>query len=84
MYNILYTLLKERMVATEKDDTRLGRLEGQIESLAEGLRDVRQEVRQGLASVNSRIDRLTLAILGIGGGVVVALVSLIGVLVARE
>ena len=33
--------------------------------------------------VNTRIDRLTLAAIGIGGGVIVALIFLVGVLAVR-
>jgi hypothetical protein len=47
---------------------------------------MRAEIRALNARIdqlNTRIDRLTLAILGIGGGVIVALISLVGVLAAR-
>jgi uncharacterized membrane protein len=50
-----------------------------MEQVAITLQDMRAEIR----SLNTRIDRLTLAILGIGGGVIVALISLVGVLAAR-
>jgi hypothetical protein len=66
-------------MAISTDDSRLGRLEGQMEQVAIMLQDMRAEIR----SLNTRIDRLTLAILGIGGGVIVALISLVGVLAAR-
>jgi hypothetical protein len=81
-------------MVTETDDSRLGRLEGQIEQLVLGFQDVREEIRatnmrvdQGFQDVreeiratNNRIDRLTLAVLGVGGGVIVALISLAGIL----
>ncbi len=84
-------------MTTETDDSRLGRLEGQavqqtiaIQDLSRrldtGLAEVRQEVRETnmrIDQLNTRIDRLTLAILGIGGGVIVALLSLVGVLAIR-
>ena len=57
------------------------------------LQDMREEIRGFSAridqvnvridQVNTRIDRLTLAALGIGGGIIVALISLVGVLAAR-
>ena len=60
----------------------LGRVEGRVESLAEGQRDVREEQRQsreesrnGFAEVNRRIDRLSYAIPAIGGGVVAAVLA---------
>jgi hypothetical protein len=42
----------------------------------QGFQDVREEIR----ATNNRIDRLTLAVLGVGGGVIVALISLAGIL----
>jgi capsule polysaccharide export protein KpsE/RkpR len=73
-------------MAISTDDSRLGRLEGQMEQVAIMLQDMRAEIRALNARIdqlNTRIDRLTLAILGIGGGVIVALISLVGVLAAR-
>jgi hypothetical protein len=75
---------------SETDDTRLGRLEGRmdlmvqaIQDLRESIQDLRQELHQEVRAVNGRIDRLTLAVLGMGGGVIVALVSLVGVLAVQ-
>ena len=82
---------------SETDDTRLGRLEGRmdlmiqaiqdlresIQDLRASIQDVRQEFHQEVRAINGRIDRLTLAVLGIGGAVIVALVSLVGVLAAQ-
>ncbi len=65
---------------SESDDTRLGRLEGQMELMVLAIQDLRNEVRNEVRAINARIDRLTLAILGMGGGVIVALISLVGVL----
>ena len=60
----------------------IGRLEGRVESLAEGQRDLREgqreskeETRSGFAEVNRRIDRLFYAILAIGGGLVAAVLA---------
>ena len=65
---------------SETDETRLGRLEGQMELMVQAIQDLRNEVRNEVRAINARIDRLTLAILGMGGGVIVALISLVGVL----
>ena len=73
-------------MAISTDDFRLGRLEGQMEQVLLTLQDMREEIRglnARIDQVNTRIDRLTLASLGIGGGVIVALISLVGVLAAR-
>ena len=66
------------MVA-ETDDSRLGRLEGRVDEISRQL----DGISQRLDAINARIDRLTLAILGVGSGVVVALLSLVGVLAVR-
>ena len=66
-------------MVTETDDSRLGRLEGRVDEISRQLYGISQR----LDAVNSRIDRLTLAILGIGGGVIVAMLSLVGVLATR-
>ena len=64
---------------SESDDTRLGRLEGQMAIMIQAIQDLRNEVR----ATNARIDRLTLAVLGMGSGVIVALISLVGVLAVQ-
>ena len=80
-------------MAVATDDSRLARLEAQMEQVILTLQDMREEIR-GLNAridqvnaridrVSARIDRLTLAAIGIGGGVIVALISLVGVLAAR-
>lgn len=71
------------MVA-DTDDSRLGRLEGQMAQVILALQELRQElrdvlselrdVRQEFRSVNLRIDRLFLATWAIGGGIIAALV----------
>lgn len=60
----------------------LGRVEGRVESLAEGQRDLREEQRQsmeetrsGFAEVNRRIDRLFYAILAVGSAFIAALLA---------
>ncbi len=64
---------------SESDDTRLGWLEGQMELMVQAIQDLRNEVR----AIDARLDRLTLAVLGMGGGVIVALISLVGVLAVQ-
>ncbi len=71
-------------MATDTDDTRLGRLEGQMEQVIQALQELRQElrdvrselrdVRQEFRAVHLRIDRLFLATWAIGGGIIAALV----------
>jgi hypothetical protein len=56
--------------ATESDDTRMGRLEGQMNHVVLVLQELRQELR----AVNARVDRLFLATWAIGGGIIAALV----------
>ena len=56
-------------MATETDDSRLGRLEGQMEHVIITLQEMRQDIR----AVNSRIDRLFLSTWAIGGGIIATL-----------
>ena len=65
-------------------DTRLGTLEGRTEEHAAALADLRvgqREIRETMNSrfdqVNSRIDRVFLAMLGIGAAQIALLVTLI-------
>ena len=56
-------------MATETDDSRLGRLEGQMDHVIITLQEMRQDIR----AVNSRIDRLFLSPWAIGGGIIATL-----------
>ncbi len=61
-------------------DARLGTVEGRVEEHAAAIADPREgqrEIRNMLASMNSRIDRLFLAILGIGAAQIALLITLI-------
>ncbi len=65
-------------------DARLGTVEGRVEEHAAAIADLREgqrEIRNMLASMNSqlksRIDRLFLAILGIGAAQIALLITLI-------
>ena len=61
------------MVATTIDDTRLAKLEGRVEEQSMGIQDLRVALRE----VNGRIDRLSLAMMGIGAAQIALLVTLI-------
>ena len=56
----------------ETGDTRLGRLEGQMDIMVQALRELRLEVR----AVNTRIDRMFIATWAIGGGIIATLIGL--------
>ena len=66
-------------MAIDTDDTRLGRLEGQMNIVVQVLQDLRQEVR----AVNTRIDRMFIATWAIGGGIIAALIGLIVTLIVQ-
>ena len=51
--------------------------------LDSGLAEVNRRIDTGLGEVNRRIDRLLLAIIGIGGGIIAALVGLVITLIVR-
>jgi uncharacterized coiled-coil protein SlyX len=68
-------------MTTETDDSRLGRLEGQVGQQAIAIQEISRrldtglaEVRQELRVLNARIDRLFLSTWAIGGGIIAALV----------
>ena len=72
------------------DDSRLSNLEGRIaeqslamQDLREGLRQTNADLVAGLREVNGRIDRLFLAILGIGATLIGLMITQIIVLLAR-
>ena len=78
-------------MATETDDTRLGIMEGRLSEQSIALQDLRagqretnqnwqaglRETNQNLRETNARIDRLFLAILGIGAAQIGLLVTLV-------
>ena len=59
---------------TERD---LGRLEGRVEEQGARLDQFHADVTSGFQQVNARIDRLLLAMSGVGGGMLAALVGII-------
>jgi uncharacterized coiled-coil protein SlyX len=68
-------------MTTETDDSRLGRLEGQVGQQAIAIQEISRRLDTGLAEVrqefrvlNARIDRLFLSTWAIGGGIIAALV----------
>ena len=68
-------------------DRSLGRLEANVENLQGAVADVKTEVRETNARIdqtnaridqtNGKIDKLFYATIGIGGGVIAALIALI-------
>ncbi len=66
-------------MAIDTEDTRLGRLEGQMDIVIQVLQDLRLEVR----AVNTRIDRMFIATWAIGGGIIAALIGLIVTLIVQ-
>ncbi len=74
---------RRTITALETDESRLGRLEGQVGELSLATQDLRQEVRQhrqetreDLRALSARIDRLLLAMLAGAAGIMAALVVL--------
>ena len=71
-------------------DTRLGTVEGHTEEhagaiadLREGQREVRETMNSRFDQVNSRIDRVFLAMLGIGAAQITAQIALLVTLIVR-
>ena len=61
-------------------DARLGTVEGRVEEHSAAIADLREgqrEIRSMLAAMNGRIDRLFLAILGIGAAQIALLITLV-------
>ena len=56
---------------------RVATLEGRTNEQAATITDVRAEIRQGLAGINSRIDRLFQTMLTIGVGGLLAAVGIV-------
>ena len=66
-------------MTTQTDDSRLGVLEGRIAEQSVTLQEVQQDLRQ----VNARIDRLFLAMMGIGVAQIGLMITLIITLLIR-
>ena len=71
-------------------ERQLGRLEGRMAEQSAALQQMRAELLQmrsdltaGLAAVNARIDRLLLANIALGGGLLAGLIGLIATLIVR-
>jgi uncharacterized coiled-coil protein SlyX len=71
-------------MTTETDDSRLGRLEGQVGQQAIAIQEISRrldtglaEVRQELRVLNARIDRLFLSTWAIGGIIAALVVQII-------
>ena len=71
-------------MTTATDDTRLGAVEGRLteqsialQDLREGQRETNQNWPAGLRETNARIDRLVLAMMGIGAAQIGLLITLV-------
>ena len=71
-------------MTTATDDTRLGVVEGRLteqsialQDLREGQRETNQNWQAGLRETNARIDRLFLAMMGIGAAQIGLLITLV-------
>lgn len=72
------------MVAVANDDSRLGMLEGRVTEQSVGIQDLRagqREINGRIDQTNGRIDRLFLAIVGIGAAQIGLLITLITLIV---
>ena len=65
------------MVAISNDDSRLGMLEGRVTEQSVGI----QDLRAGQREINGRIDRMFLALVGIGAAQIGLLITLITLIV---
>ena len=68
-------------MTADTEDRALGRLEGRIEELSALVHQLHADLVAGLQQVNARIDKLLLAMIAIGGGVLAALLGIIAALV---
>ena len=64
-------------------ERQLGRIEGRIAEQSASLQQMRADLTAGLAAVNTRIDRLLLANIALGGGLLGGLIGLIATLIVR-
>lgn len=62
---------------------QLGHLEGRMAEQSTVLQQLRADLTTGLAAVNARIDRLLLANIALGGGLLGGLIGLIATLIVR-
>ncbi len=62
---------------------QLGRIEGRMAEQSASLQQMRADLTTGLAAVNARIDRLLLANIALGGGLLGGLIGLIATLIVR-
>ncbi len=64
-------------------ERQLGRIEGRMAEQSASLQQMRADLTAGLAAVNARIDRLLLANIALGGGLLGGLIGLIATLIVR-
>ena len=73
------------MTTTDNADNQeraLGRLEGRVEEQGALLHQLHAGMNAGFQQVNARIDKLMVAMLAIGGGMLAAMLGIIAALVA--
>ena len=72
------------MVAEPETIARtLGQLEGRITELSASVQEVNRRMDAGFQEVNRRIDRMLLAMLAIGGGLIITQTGLLATLLIR-
>ena len=69
--------------AEQAIERQLGRLEGRMEEQSAAIQQMRADLTAGLAALNARIDRLLLANIALGGGLLAGLIGLIATLIVR-
>ena len=69
--------------AEQTIERQLGRLEGRMAEQSAAIQQMRADLTAGLTAVNARIDRLLLANIALGGGLLAGLIGLIATLIVR-
>ena len=69
--------------AEQTIERQLGRLEGRMEEQSAAIQQLRADLTAALAALNARIDRLLLANIALGGGLLAGLIGLIATLIVR-
>ena len=72
------------MTTTDNADNlerTLGKLEGRVEEQGALLHQLHADMNAGFQQVNSRIDKLALAIIAVGGGMMAAMLGIVAALV---
>ena len=67
-------------MASDSGDRALGNLEGRVEEQSALVHPLHADITTGFQQVNNRIDKLVIAVLAIGSGVLAALIGIIATL----